>query len=247
MIDSLPVWIDRRTSNDMSSGAPHSSPGDQSAFPDCFLPDLEGDICDAARGDELVADGLADEARLPKVLAFRHEPPPAWGNKVAVPAESAGGVEDLELPQADHFADEYGVAFGDARVRLTSLVSGIDREKREASQRVEQLELAGETLRFHLERMEKVQTTGLTRPRLIRELERGLVALDAAEQDLELEWARSGVRKARAARAERNSVMQEWLLNGKTFAMMQVLAFFLPLFIFGIVALILIGTALGWF
>lgn len=231
----------------MGSGTPNTFPGEQAGFPDCFLPDEDSGGGSGLRSKELIAEDLADEARLPKVLAFPLEAPPDWGAAESGQGDAASGRGEVELAKDDSFADEYGVAFGDAKARLTSLVSGIEREKREAKQRVEQLALAGETLRFHLDRMERVQTAGLSRPRLIRELERGLVALDAAEQDLELEWARSGIRKARSSKAERGSVIQEWLVNGKNFAMMQILAFFLPLFIFIIIALILIGTALGWF
>ena len=133
-----------------------------------------------------------------------------------------------------------------AKSRLTALISGFETERREAFQRAERLEFASETLRFHLEQMERVQTAGLSRTGLIRELERGLVALDAAERDLERESGRADLPR-RSGSESSAPLIRRWLTRGGKFAMTQVLAFLLPLLFFVVAALILIGTALGWF
>lgn len=195
---------------------------------------------------ELVAEELGDGGKLPRVLNFQAESPPVWDWKPVADREQPD-PEEVEVLRHEDFLEEYSMAYADAKTRLTGLIVGFEGEKREALQRQEQLGFSSESLRFHLERMERFQTSGLTRPRLIRELERGLVALDAAEGELEVELSRLGQRKIRLASEPRLPVVQEWLLHGKSFAMLQILAFFLPLLIFGIIALILIGTALGWF
>lgn len=213
-------------------------------FPESFLPASHGTSSPGQAEEELVVEKLPDRGKLPAVLQFHQEELPRPVVAIGKPAEMPEEVEGL---LADEFLEDYAVSFADAKNRLTTLIAGFEGEKLESAQRLEQLELSAETLHFHLERIDKVQTSGLSRPRLIRELERGLVALDDADKVLELEWGRGVVRQSGVAGAERSSLMQEWLVHGRSFAALQILAFFLPLIIFAIIALILIGTALGWF
>jgi len=144
-----------------------------------------------------------------------------------------------EEGSAEAVLADYGRGYLETKDRLVDLIAGFEREGREAGQRVEQLELSSEVLRYHLERMDAVQTTGLSRPAMIREFERGLVVLDEAEQDLESELARASFHRQREAGDGGKPALPLRLLRG--------LVFLLPLLIFLTVALILISTALGWF
>ena len=229
----------------MTAGSSSQFPEGEPDFPDCFLPESSAEDCSSFQKEDLVMDYLPDEGKLPKVLAFREEPLPQWTEAATVGNDEAAGEGEVML--TPDFAEDYAIAHADAKSRLNALISGFESEKQQAFRRQEQLEQASETLRFHQGRMGEVQTGGFSRPRLIRELERGLVALDAAERDLDHELSRAGLRKGHSTKVRKKAILQEWLLNGKKFTLVQILAFLLPLLVFGIVALILIGTALRWF
>lgn len=230
----------------MTSGAPSNSPGDESGLPDCFLPESSLGERWSDPEEDLVAEDLPDEGKLLKVLAFGQEPPPSWGEEA--PGGGAPTIpEEVDGLRAEDFTEEYGTAFHHAKGRLSALITGFEREKREALDRVEQLRFASEALQFHLGQLDQVKTTGLPRLSLIRELEKGLVLLKSAEEDLELETARAGLANGRGAAAMPKAGAYDWLRQHGRFSPMRLLAFFLPLLIFAIIALILIGTALGWF
>ncbi|MEM0969961.1 MAG: hypothetical protein AAGJ31_11460, partial [Verrucomicrobiota bacterium] len=160
-----------------------------------------------------------------------------------VPLGSVIPCELASPPPAETVSDDYAVAFYECRDRLLQLISGFEAEERESAVSLDACQGSLDTLRFHLERIDRIQSTGGSRGRMIREYERGLVAIDAAEQELrgELEHVDRVLPSQRDASPAVAGLFDQGFRRG----MIRAGGFFLPPILFVFVAVVLILTAFG--
>lgn len=242
------------------------------SFPDCFQPGDGGGDEQAAQ--EVVEPALAPMVQPPRIRRVSEDPPsPLVGEELIAYSSERDDVEatvreaeerlgrireeeealarrQAELTTFLEDKEEFLACYEETMERFHVLANELDQDGGDAQIRARAMAETAATLRYQLDRMDGIQPEQWSKDRMLQELDRALDQLKEFRRDYDLEMRRL------AQELDRNSVdskSRPVLLDHRfasfadkaVYAGKAALGFCLPLIAFGVVAAILILTALG--